>query len=151
MTSGLLAATNSSESLSFRKYWNLWTIMSTVDHPGSSSSFSWSRAARLSGYSQAACECAAAALLALSKWCHRRSMWYLTSAESCCVTTFPLSLPRLDTGPVSEPRSTAETLIYDRWNPKDFLSEDTPTIPLSIPEALPIYTTRHPRPTLTPF
>ena len=30
------------------------------------------------------------------------------------VTTFPFSLPRLDTGPTSEPRLTAETLIYDR-------------------------------------
>ena len=30
------------------------------------------------------------------------------------VTTFPLSLPQPVTGPTPIPRSTAETLIYDR-------------------------------------
>ena len=30
------------------------------------------------------------------------------------VTTFPFSLPRLDTGPTPVPQMTAETLIYDR-------------------------------------
>jgi hypothetical protein len=36
----------------------------------------------LRGYSHAAWLWAAATLLAFSKCCHRRSMWYLTSAES---------------------------------------------------------------------
>ena len=30
------------------------------------------------------------------------------------VTTFPFSLPQLDTGPTPVPRLTTETLIYDR-------------------------------------
>ena len=35
-------------------------------------------------------------------------------SDCVVVTTFPFSLPRLDTGPTPEPRTTAETVIYDR-------------------------------------
>ena len=33
--------------------------------------------------------------------------------DASSVTTFSLSLPRLDTGPTPEPRTTTETVIYD--------------------------------------
>ena len=37
-----------------------------------------------------------------------------SSYHTTSVTTFPFSLPRHDTRPTPEPRSTAETVIYDR-------------------------------------
>ena len=63
---------------------------------------------------------------------------------------FPFPYPDLIPDQLPKPRSTTETLIYDRWNPEDFLPKDTPMIPLSIPEASPIYTTHHPLSTSTP-